>query len=52
MSPYLLCPKVCEKCPFSKDCYDKTFFDFESVDNALSEVPVLEADIVHFMESN
>lgn len=50
MSPYLLCPKKCEGCPFAHDCYEKIFFDFE--DYAVSTLPVLEADVVHFMEQN
>lgn len=48
MSPYLFCPKKCEGCPFVNDCYDETLFGLE--DYAVSTLPVLEADIVHFME--
>lgn len=52
-SPYLRCPFVFNTeydhgvCPFLKDCYDRV-----CKKDAVSEVPVLEADVVHFMEQN
>lgn len=45
MSPYLMCPKSCDGCPFVRDCYEKTFFDFG--ENVISADPVLEDLFFH-----